>query len=116
MCCQTENNIVFVVDCYSRLRHCRWVSWLPAVLMKATRLLELDCSKRLRAIGTSCRCMVWSTMSQQESAIPHRLVDAALLGVRPKTSLSLDAAHGVGSDVFDGWHFFRPAQILILER
>lgn len=86
------NNIVFVVDyCYSQLRHCRWVSWMADVLMMATRLSGLDYNRRRRAIVTSCRCMVCLTqLQQQESAIPQRLADAALLGVRLKTSLSRD--------------------------
>jgi len=98
MSCQTGNNIVFVVDCYySRLRHCRWVSWMADVLMMATRLSELDYSRRRRAIVTSCRCTVCLTpLQQQESAIPQRLADAALLGVRLKTSLSRDERYARG--------------------
>jgi len=113
-CCQTGNNIVFVGDCYySRLRHCHWVSWWPVVLMKATRLPELDCSRRRRAIVTSCRCTVCWRLRRPESAIPQKLAGAVRSAEQRKTSLARCCARGAVVSV-DGWHFFSP-EILILQ-
>jgi hypothetical protein len=113
------NNTVFVGDYYSGLRHCRWVSWMADVSMKATRLSEFDCSRRRLVIVKSCRCRVWMRrLPRQENAIPPRLVDAALFAVQPKTSLSRCRARGGGAvmSFFDGLHRFRSPEILILQR
>jgi hypothetical protein len=82
-----ENNIVFVVDCCSRLRHCRSASSMAAVLKMGTRLLGFDCNKGPEIV-TILRYKDGLMMELgPEIEILLLLADEALTAMRLKTFL-----------------------------
>lgn len=87
VCCPMENNIVFVVDCCSELRHYRLASLMAAVLTMETRLLDYDCNRDLEIVRNR-QCMGGLMMLLElVIAILLLLAGEALIAMRLKTFL-----------------------------